>query len=296
MKRSAGVVFVLLAGIAVFATLRVAQAQERVAQTPPQRDADAIAGRTGVEALGRATLCGIGRGFDCDAKVSVERGLFETRLRPRFPEGASCRDIDEGYAISYSHKRDRELYHGGIDMPAPFGTPIVAAAAGTVVGVFAGEKSPRGIEVVLRHSPEETGIPLWIYTQYTHFREIPNLKVGQRVNMGDLLGPTGNTGAAGKSGGGKKGGQARQRRPAIHFGVVYSTSEKFVEHRGKIIPVDGRWMDPVALYRKKLPLDTAAMKALPDGEKEVPISIMFEDGKTLPADTKLIWPYKCERG
>ena len=191
MKRSAGVLFVLLAGIAVFATLCVARAQERVAQTPPQRDTEAIAGRTGVDALDQATLCGIGRGFDCDAKVSIERGLFETGLEPRFPAGASCRDIDEGYAVTYSHKRDRELYHGGIDMPAPFGTPIVAAAAGTVVGVFMGEKSPRGIEVVLRHSPEDTGIRLWIYTQYTHFEAMPTLKVGQRVRMGDVLGRRG---------------------------------------------------------------------------------------------------------
>lgn len=264
---------------------------------PSQPAGDAVAGRATLAALDAATLCGIGRGFTCDAKISIERGLFETGLRPRFPAGARCRDIDEGYAIPYAHKRDRELYHGGIDLPAPFGTPIVAAASGTVVGVFPGEKSPRGIEVVLRHSPEETGIPLWIYTEYTHFEEMPKLKVGQRVRMGEYLGPTGNTGAAGKASmAAKKAGSGKQRRPAIHFGVFYSTSDKFVEDHGKIIPVDGWWMDPVALFRKKLPLDSAAMKALPDGEKQVPISVILEDGKTEPADTKLIWPYKCGRG
>jgi hypothetical protein len=38
------------------------------------------------------------------------------------------------------------------------------------------------------------------------------------------------------------------------------------------------------------------MKALPGGEKEVPISVMFEDGTTSPAGTKLVWPYTCKKG
>lgn len=270
--------------------------EEKEPAAPPT-GAGAVEGRTGMGALDEATLCGIGRGLKCDVKVSIARGLFETGLGPRFPKGADCRDIDEGYAIPYAHKRDRELYHGGIDMPAPYGTPIVAAATGTVIGIFPGENSPRGIEVVLRHSPEETGIPLWIYTGYGHFNEMPELKIGQRVRMGDYLGPTGNSGLAGKTGkDGTKAAQSGRRRPAIHFGVFYSKSDKFVEHRGKIIPVDGWWMDPVALFRKNPPLDSAAMKALPEGEKQVPIPVMFEDGKTEPADSKLIWPYKCGRG
>ncbi len=53
--------------------------------------------------------------------------------------------------------------------------------------------------------------------------------------------------------------------------------------------------DPVALFRKKLPLDSYAMKALPEEEKQVPISIMLDDGEAFPANTKIVWPYTCTR-
>src|SRR5262245_20531272 len=110
-------------------------------------------GLTTGDALDRETKCAIGRFRICEIEQAQARGLIETGLSPSFPENAKCRGIDERYAISYTSKRDREQYHGGIDMPAPRGTPMVAAAAGTVVGKFEGERSYRGIEIVLRHSP-----------------------------------------------------------------------------------------------------------------------------------------------
>lgn len=233
--------------------------------------------------------CAIGRWQICDTQQAFARGLIETGLRPRFPANAKCRDIDEGYAMSYAHKRSREAYHGGIDMPAPRGTPMIAAAAGTVVGKFQGERSFRGIEIVLRHAPEDSGMPLWIYTEYAHCDKMPALELGQRVRMGEPLCPTGNTGVD------RTGEQSTRRRPAIHFAVFYSASEQYAEMRNVIIPADGYWMDPVALFRKTLPLDSDSMKALPEEQKQVPISIMFDDGETFPADTKIIWPYTCAR-
>jgi hypothetical protein len=239
------------------------------------------------ESLDRSTKCAIGRFWRCDIKTAVERGLFATGSRPVFPAALNCREIDEGYAIDYAPKRNRQMYHGGIDMPAPRGTPIIAAAAGTVVGKFNGEKSFRGIEIVLRHCPEDTGIPLWIYTQYSHFSKMPKLEIGQRVRMGEILGPTGNTGI------GRHGRQSKKRRPAIHFGVFYSTSDKYAVIRDRVIPVDGHWMDPVALFRKKMPLDSEAMKALPEAEKQIPISVMLDSGEVIPANSKIVWPYLC---
>ncbi len=253
--------------------------------------AQALDGATTPDALDRATKCGIGRIRKCDIQVAVGRGLFETGLRPKFPDGLDCREIDEAWAIDYSSKRDRENYHGGIDMPAPYGTPIIAAAAGTVVGLFNVAESYRGIEVVLRHSPEDTGLPVWTYTQYAHFEKMPKLVLGQRVKMGEVLGPTGNTGR-----GRKAGVQSRTRRPAIHFAVWFTDSPLFVNLRDRIIvPVDSYWMDPNALYRQKPPFDSASMKALPGDEKSVPIPVMLEDGTLIPADTKLVWPYMCSK-
>jgi len=291
MKRASLVALGILGLLGAGAAAAPAGAQGPAPDSLPARMDGGGDGRTTRDALDRATLCGIGRGRKCRGmEHAIARGLFETGLRPRFPEGAECRGIDEHYAISYAYKRSREAYHGGIDMPAPWGTPMIAAAAGTVVAKSDGETTRRGIEIILRHSPEDTGIPLWIYTQYAHFDEMPQHAAGQRVRMGEVLGPTGNSGI------GRDGTQSTRRRPAIHFAVFYSTSPLYVARRGKIIPVDGYWMDPNALFRKILPLDSAAMKALPEAEKQVPISVMFEDGGTIPAPTKIVWPYRCRRG
>ena len=279
----------LLSGVAIAVAPSQAVAQERASPALEKHGGDG-GGRTTRDALDPDNFCALRRGRRCDINLAIERGLFETGLRPRFPDHVECRGLDEHYAISYTHKRPRESYHGGIDMPAPWGTPMIAAAAGTVVGVFSGDRTPRGVELVLRHSPDDTGLALWIYTQYTHFDAMPKQQVGQRVRMGEVLGPTGNSGISVRTG-----EQSRRRRPAIHFGVFYSTSEKYFAGRRRIIPVDGHWMDPNALYRNKLPLDSHAMKALPEAEKQVAISYMLEDGRVFPAGAKFIWPYRCKR-
>jgi hypothetical protein len=199
--------------------------------------------------------------------------------------------MDDYFALDYTFKRDREAYHGGIDLPARWGTPMIAAAAGTVVGKFKGKKSPRGIEIVLRHAPEDTGLPVWIYTGYAHLDRMPDLDVGQRVLLGEIIGPTGNSGVSGK-----RRVQSPNRRPAIHFSAFYSETGEHAIHRGVVIPMQGRWVDPIALYRQRLPLDSGAMKALPEQEKAVPVAVMFEDGEVFPAGTRFVWPYMCRRG
>jgi len=244
--------------------------------------------QVGMDDLDAETLCGIGRGRGCDIKVAIKRGLFETGLEPAFPKGFECRGIDEAWAIDYTYKRDRENYHGGIDMPAPFGTPMIAAADGTVVAKYDEDNSFRGREIILRHSPEDTGLGVWIYTQYAHFDEMPKHKIGQRVKMGEVFGPTGNSG-------GRPRQSRRERRPAIHFAAWFSSDPRYVSTGRKIVPVGGYWMDPNALYRKGPPFDSRFLKALSEEGKEVPISVMTQDGKVHPPGAKIVWPYFCER-
>ena len=85
------------------------------------------------------------------------------------------------------------------------------------------------------------------------------------------------------------------QRPAIHFGVFYSTIDKYAIIRQRVIPVDGRWMDPPALIRKTPPLDAEAIKALPDTEKRISISVMLDSGEVIAAGSKIVWPYFCSR-
>ena len=259
-------------------------------RSAPEYDPGAARDLVDSSALEPATLCAISRGRDCDPRTPVGRGLFETGLWPMFPENAACHGIDDYFALDYTFKRDREAYHGGIDLPARWGTPMIAAAAGTVVGKFMGEKSRRGIEIVIRHAPQDTGLPIWIYTGYAHLDRMPDLEVGQRVRLGDVIGPTGNSGTGGK---GKK--NKANRRPAIHFSAFHGGSGEYAIHRDVVVPVDGRWVDPIALYRQMPPLDSPSMKALPEAEKGVPIPVMFEDGAVFPADTRFVWPYMCQR-
>ncbi len=221
------------------------------------------------------------------------RGLFETGLKPAWPEDVSCRGIDEWYGQDYSSKRPKESYHGGIDLPAPFGTPVLAIMDGEVVALYEGKKNPRGIEVVLRHTPEESGIPLYIYSRYTHFDSMPKLAIGQRLKMGEVIGETGNTGVQGCE---LKGIPCmRPRRPVTHFDILYSTNKKYYDTGTVLIPFDVHWMDPTALYRKQPPFDSFSMRALADSDKKVSISYLLNNGQLYPPDTKMIWPYSCSK-
>jgi len=51
----------------------------------------------------------------------------------------------------------------------------------------------------------------------------------------------------------------------------------------------------MAFFRRKGPFDSLSVKQLADDEKFVTIPVMFEDGTLEPADTKVVWPYACER-
>lgn len=256
--------------------------------TPPQAvTGQMLEGQIPLGQIDAETRCGIGRNPRCDIKLAIGRGLFSTGLEPSFPDGLECRGIDEGWAISYTAKRDKEQYHGGIDMPAPYGTPMLAAADGTVVAKSNDPRSYRGIEVIVRHSPQDTGLPVWTYTQYAHFNEMPTVEVGERVKMGQNLGPTGNSGFQ------RSNNPKKRRRPAIHFAVWFSEKAEFAADGNDIIPLDGWWMDPNALYRQSPPFDSASLKALPDDRKRVDIPVILEAGGTIPPVTKLIWPYAC---
>ena len=70
-------------------------------------------------------------------------------------------------------------YHAGIDIPAPSGTPIVAAANGTVIATYITtdtyDGSDWGNYIKIQHSPMS-------YTLYAHCS--PALATGQKVSKG----------------------------------------------------------------------------------------------------------------
>jgi len=80
----------------------------------------------------------------------------------------------------------RRLFHAGVDISAPRGTPISAAMSGTIV--YAGWLQGYGKLVVIRH-------PNGLSTRYGHCSSL-RVKKGQAVRSGQIIGGVGATGTA----------------------------------------------------------------------------------------------------
>jgi hypothetical protein len=217
--------------------------------------------------------------------IQKTRGVIETYLVPDFINGGVCPEIDsEKWAIDYTHKRESAALHKGIDIPQPRGTPIRAISDGVIVGKFANKNNRKGIEVMLRHTPVQTELPLWTYSQYTHLQGMSSLTIGAQVKMGDEIGKTGNTGKMGK----------RIRRDALHFAILYSESPEWSNDGVVVTPKDGYFMDANAFYRLEPPYDSQSLVKLPKDQKQVPVPYIKADGTLVPTSTKRVWPYVCK--
>jgi murein DD-endopeptidase MepM/ murein hydrolase activator NlpD len=101
-------------------------------------------------------------------------------------------------------------FHSGIDLAAGSGTPVKATAGGTVR--FAGAAEGYGNSVILDHGAG-------VESRYGHLQTV-GVARGQRVERGQLIGLSGNTG--------------RSTAPHLHYEVL----------------VDGRPVDPRRLARE----------------------------------------------
>ena len=88
-----------------------------------------------------------------------------------------------GYRICPIHGPE---FHGGIDIPAPQGTPIASCAAGTVVKAEFSSSFGNNIEIDHGNG---------IHTMYLHC-SLLNVTVGQKVAQGAIIGYVGMTGDA----------------------------------------------------------------------------------------------------
>ena len=84
--------------------------------------------------------------------------------------------------------RGLSRYHPGIDLMAPYGSPIRAAAAGTVI--FAGRYYAYGNMIDIRHANGRV-------TRYAHMsRFAPGIRPGVAVTTGQTIGAIGTSGNA----------------------------------------------------------------------------------------------------
>src|SRR5215813_6978650 len=90
--------------------------------------------------------------------------------------------------------------HPGVDFAALVGDPVIAAADGVVVQAGFGWGCGNGVSIELRAQEAPLG-----WTLYCHFTEI-NVREGQTVKRGDVLGTAGTSGQTGGV-------------PHVHFGL-----------------------------------------------------------------------------
>jgi murein DD-endopeptidase MepM/ murein hydrolase activator NlpD len=118
-------------------------------------------------------------------------------------EGVKAADL----ADTFGQPRGKERHHEALDIMAPKGTRVVAAADGKVVKLF---KSKPGGLTVYQFDPSEK----YAY-YYAHLdKYAPGLKEGAQIKRGDLVGFVGSS------------GNADPAAPHLHFAVVELTPKK----------------------------------------------------------------------
>ena len=101
---------------------------------------------------------------------------------------------------TFDQARTQGRRHDAIDIMAAEGTPVIAAADGTVEKMF---NSVRGGITIYERSPDQK----WVY-YYAHLSAYaPGLHEGQQVRRGEVIGRVGHTGDASAAG------------PHLHFAI-----------------------------------------------------------------------------
>lgn len=100
-------------------------------------------------------------------------------------------------ALAYDETMGDWRTHSGVDIAAPVGTQVMAAAAGTVASVE--QDDLMGTTVTIAHAEGLTSI-------YANLGEVPTVEAGDHVNAGDIIGAIGTTAVAESA-----------RAPHLHF-------------------------------------------------------------------------------
>jgi murein DD-endopeptidase MepM/ murein hydrolase activator NlpD len=141
------------------------------------------------------------------ARVAREAGNVLAALPAKLPLRSA---LNSGFGPRISPWTGAPEFHAGIDLAAAPGTPVKATAAGTVR--VAGNAAGYGTTVLLEHGQG-------VETRYGHLESVAVAR-GQRVEAGQVIGRSGNTG--------------RSTAPHLHYEVL----------------VNGRPVDPRRIARE----------------------------------------------
>ncbi len=287
-----GVLALLLVGMFI----AVAVAPEAEAQRQRGRGGGKGGGGGGAVTGSQPGMADNPMSYRASREVQERAGLFNSGLVPKYPTEARCLEVKSFFGDRTRHDGSQRVawanhgLHVGFDITAREGTPLVAIADGEVVHKHSGGRLV-GHQIFLRHRPEDTGLSTWLYSKYKHFRELPNLDVGQRVRLGQVIGFSGDTGTTG-------GHYGDWGYPHLHLPLYVSDGGDYKVMAKMVVPAEVRHLDPLALY---LPAgrrltDNHAIRALTRAEKVVAVPYQTPNGQRVPADTRMIWPFLCKPG
>lgn len=127
----------------------------------------------------------------CDTKIDIQKPLDPIRNTKDMMFPIPERSMRLAKYTSEYGNRWRRL-HRGIDIALPEGSPLVAMDDGKVVYSKVnggGVNTGYGYYLVLKY---DNGL----YSLYGHLKRLPDVKSGQRVNKGQVVAYSGNTGAS----------------------------------------------------------------------------------------------------
>jgi murein DD-endopeptidase MepM/ murein hydrolase activator NlpD len=218
-------------------------------------------------------------------------GIRPSELVPVFAPGARCPPVASSFASATRFDGSRRPVdrfgglHGGLDISLAEGTPLLAAAAGTVVHKGEGGQA-EGIYLWLRHAPDDTGLPFWVFSKYQHFRELPALAVGTHVTAGERVGLSGRSGTVG-------GHYGATGYPHLHWTTIASPSSEFRLVGSLVSASSPRFIDPIAVYVSGLN-HPSEVNSLLGERRKVAIAHVEGDGSLRPAGARLVWPVACQ--
>lgn len=115
-------------------------------------------------------------------------------------------NIGLNYGWVFSEKQNQVIFHSGLDLLAPLATNVLAIGNGVIA--FAGQQGNYGNLIVINHADGKQ-------SRYAHLDHI-NVRVGQRVNKGDIIGSVGNT------------GKPYLDQPHLHWEIRYNSAVGWV--------------------------------------------------------------------
>jgi murein DD-endopeptidase MepM/ murein hydrolase activator NlpD len=216
-------------------------------------------------------------------------------LHVAFPEGWACEPVSCSFASPTRYDGSRRPpnrnggRHGGMDISLKEGTPLLAVADGEVLALGEGGLM-EGIYLWLRHAPEDTDLPFWVFSKYVHLSALPTLKVGGRVRAGQAVGLSGATGTKG-------GHYGVDGYPHLHLSIQYGPSGEYDvqgDYGSTVKGRDATLDDPLILYlghRGGL----AEVRRLPESAKLIRVPVVAEDGSIWPPGSRTVWPVACRR-